>query len=170
MSSIPEDKKLVEEAKQKSGAFSALYNRYVEKIYKYFLFRVNKNKTTAEDLTQETFLRAFKKISSFKDMGYEFSAYLFKIAHNLLVNHYRSPKELPLEKASEEAVDMETNIETKFQADIILANVNSLSQNQQEIFRLRYLNHMSIKEIAVRTGKTENAVKLTLSRNRKKLK
>ncbi len=167
-----EDEELIEKAKADRHHFGALYTKYGKNVYHFFWFRVNKNKEIAEDLMQETFLRAYKNISAFKNMGYKYSSYLFRIAHNLLVNHYRRPKELPLGQVEikEMSTEDNPNFVAKERAEAVYAIVKTFPEHEQKIFTLRYIEDLKIEDIAKHTGKSENAIKLLLCRNRKKLK
>lgn len=158
---------LVEKAKSNPQLFGRLYAKYASRIYKYFWYRSGFEKEISEDLTQETFLRAFRHLGSFKDKGASYISYLFKIAHNLLVNYYRSSKSIRLEDVGD--VPVESNFEDKLEKEILWRRVQELRPMAQMVFLMRYKDNMKIKSIAEVTNKTENAVKLILFRARKKL-
>ena len=83
---------LVSRAKNgEKDAFTLLYQEYVTPIYRYIYFRVGRADQT-EDLTQEVFLRVLKKIGSYRYKGKPFKSWLFRIAHNLVIDHYRQTK------------------------------------------------------------------------------
>ena len=73
-------------------AYSALYERYVDKIYRYILYKVG-DREQAEDLTSQTFLKAWDAIGDYEWRNHPFGAWLFRIAHNLVVDHHRSRRE-----------------------------------------------------------------------------
>ncbi|MFV9675921.1 MAG: sigma-70 family RNA polymerase sigma factor, partial [Anaerolineales bacterium] len=100
-----DDARLIERAKRgEVEAFGCLYERYLESIYRYIRTRVAEDRT-AEDLTETVFLRSFESLSRYKEKGLRFSAFLYQIARNLLVDHYRQKEEeLPLESADQISV------------------------------------------------------------------
>jgi len=168
---MKKDNQLIKKAKEEKSAYGEVYRKYTQKIYRYFWYRVGRNKETAEDLTQETFLRAFERLPKFiinKTSSY--FSYLITIAHNILVNYYRKPKNLPLEKA--EILPDKSGNRADSQAmekSIWSEAAEKLTRAELKAFEAKYKEGKKIKEIAAETGKTENAVKITLSRARKKL-
>src|SRR5947209_18862933 len=95
---ICNEAELVERASQHDQpAFAELYNTYVDKIYKYVFYKVG-NASDAEDLCEQVFLKAWEAIGRYRWCGYPFSSWLYKLAHNLVVDHYRGRREaLPLD-------------------------------------------------------------------------
>jgi len=90
---------LINLARTDPEAFGVLYERYVERIYNYVYFRVG-NPNDAEDLTSKVFFKALKSIGGYKHMGLPFSAWLYRIAHNLVANYHRDrlrAKEISIE-------------------------------------------------------------------------
>ncbi|MCW5881176.1 MAG: sigma-70 family RNA polymerase sigma factor, partial [Anaerolineae bacterium] len=85
---VDAEDELVQRAKAEPEAFGHLYDRYVDKVYNYIYHRVG-NHHDAEDLTARTFHRALVNIGSYVDRGVPFSAWLFRIAHNLVANWHR---------------------------------------------------------------------------------
>lgn len=167
-----DDRELIEQAKANPQAYEPLYAKYMERVYTYFWFRGGYQKELAEDCMQETFVRAFKHVSEFTDKGVSYLSYLLTIAHNLLVNHYRwsqSNKAVSLEDVDEAAFDYSENFEDRMDAQLVWEAVRDLSEIEYSILSLRYRKGMSIREIALEKGKTENAIKLQISRARKKL-
>jgi len=100
-----DDARLIERAKLgEVEAFGCLYERYLESIYRYIRTRVAEART-AEDLTEIVFLRSFESLSRYKEKGLRFSAFLYQVARNLLVDHYRQEKEeLPIESADQTSI------------------------------------------------------------------
>jgi len=164
-----EDIILIEKAKQEPAEYEALYKKYVQKIFNYFWYRVGHQVQVAEDLTQETFLRAFRSLPNFHLRSYSYYSYLLTIAHNVLVNYYRKPQPIPLESVGEVPQEIIQEINKKETAVSLWRAIQQLSQTEKDILLLRYQKDLSIKEIARIVGKSENAVKLVLSRVRKKL-
>src|SRR6478672_13663524 len=91
-------------------AFAELYNAYVDKIYKYVFYKVG-SAPDAEDLCEQVFLKAWEAIGRYKWCGYPFSSWLYRLAHNLVVDHYRTRRDiLPLDDTlllREEPIDPE---------------------------------------------------------------
>lgn len=169
-----DDRALLKQAQQNAEEYGPLYEKYMEKVYRYFWHRTGRQRELAEDCMQETFLRAFKHVSSFTDKGVSYFSYLLTIAHNLLVNHYRwseQNKAVSLDDAPEAAFAFfPHDLEDHLDSDVIWSAVSELTANEREILSLRYQQELSIREIAAAKQKSENAVKLILSRAKKKLK
>ena len=167
-----EDKKLISQAQEDEQAYEKLYQKYTRKIYAYFWYRVGHHKETAEDLTQETFLLAFRDIKRFEFRGYSYFSYLLRVAHNLLVNYYRKAKPLPLpeiEKLPAEFTEDVHDIEQRVDSLTIWKAMEEMPINEQNALILFYWDDLPVREISEIMGKSENAVKLLLSRGRKRL-
>ena len=95
MTSTVSDAELVAQAKEDSGAFGALYDRYVNQIYSYIFYRVG-NHHDAEDLTARTFMRALRHVGNYEDRGAPVSAWFYRIAHNLVANWHRDQGRHPV--------------------------------------------------------------------------
>lgn len=166
-----DDAFLINNAKSDPAAFQSLYNKYKEIIFHYFLRRTE-NSEIAEDLTQETFIQGFTHIQKFIIENATYQSYLFRIAHNVLVSFYRKGR-------PEVHIDENENFEVTYRdyteerlsrEDVWICIKKYLSVQEIEILSLYYKEGQSIKEISKRVKKTENAVKLSLSRSRKKLR
>ena len=167
-----EDRGLMEEAKKNTDAYEKLYRKYLKKVYAYFWYRVGRDNEAAEDLTQETFLRAFKHRQRFEYQGYSYFAYLSRIAHNLLVNYYRKVKEIPLSvfgDNSEKLIQTTEDIDRGCDCMMLWSAMQDLATHEQNVLILYYWDGMATREIAGMTGKSENAIRLILSRSRKTL-
>jgi RNA polymerase sigma-70 factor (ECF subfamily) len=168
-SSRKEDALLVAEAQANPEKFAALYEKYAPKVREYFLRRLSGDRVLAEDLAQEVFIKAFRYFPGFRMGNASYYTYLLHVAHSVLVNHYRKREyqtfsheacgELPQYGASE--MIFEEDVEKLLRI---------LSPTEKEVMLLKYRDDLRVKEIATQLGKTENAVKLILSRSRKKLK
>lgn len=164
------DAELVQNAKQDKEQFDALYKRYIDKIYNYFWYRVGHDRDVAEDLTQETFVRAYKHLDKFQMRKTSYASYLLTIAHNLLVNYYRSPKPISIEATGVDVPEeIWSDIETKDNLRSLWRAIQQLPAKERDILYLKYQKGYMVADIARIVGKSENAVKLTLSRARKKL-
>jgi RNA polymerase sigma-70 factor (ECF subfamily) len=169
-----DDARLIERAKRgEVEAFGCLYERYLESIYRYIRTRVAEDRT-AEDLTETVFLRAYESLSRYKEKGLRFSAFLYQIARNLLVDHYRQKEEeLPLESADQISVSpsrIDDIIVIQDQVDRLRVGLEALPEEYREIIRLRVLLELSTTECAQWTGRSEGAVRVLLHRAMKALK
>ncbi|MDP3958425.1 MAG: RNA polymerase sigma factor [bacterium] len=164
-----DDELLLERAKEDPGEFEKLYRKYRASVFNYLWYRVGHDKEAAEDLTQETFLRAFRSLSRFVHRKFSYLTYLVRIAHNLLIDHYRKPAAAKLEAAGEIPYEMLGDIERKSEAASLWRAVQELPKGNRDVLLMRYLDEMRIADIARVMGVTENAVKLNLSRTRKRL-
>jgi len=147
-----------------SEAFSFLYNQNVTRIYNYIFYRIG-SEDDAEDITSRVFYRAFGHIKTYEDKGIPFSAWLYRIAHNLIANFHRDRqrrKEVSLDDQPEmpHRVDLpETWIEKKQEMDLLLKGMRRLAPDRQQLILLKYLEDLSNAEIALIMGRTEGAIK-----------
>lgn len=162
---------IIKRAKEDSQIFEELYKKYADKVYNYFWYRTGHQKDVAEDLMQETFFRAFKHLNRFQIRGYSYLTYLLTIAHNVLVNYYRSQRMIPLSELGEIEIPSEITdtLERKVEAENLWKAVQDLSSTERDVILMFYQKEMPIKDISRVMGRSENAIKLVLSRARKKL-
>ncbi|OJI08727.1 MAG: hypothetical protein COV08_03150 [Candidatus Vogelbacteria bacterium CG10_big_fil_rev_8_21_14_0_10_49_38] len=165
-----DDIQLIALAKQNPKEYAKLYTKYSDKVFNYFWYRTGHDKSLSEDLMQETFLRAFQHLKRFNSRGYSYLTYLITIAHNVLVDHYRKPKSMPFEAIEDIPFEITEDLARKSDAEVLWRAIQELPQSNRDKLLMKYQQDMSIKDIATATGTTENAVKLSLSRTRKKLK
>ena len=157
------EESLVQRAQhQDREAFAELYEAYFDKIYRYVALRIG-NKTEAEDLTQQVFLNALQSISSFKWKGIPFSAWLFRIAHNLAVDYLRKrAKHITGSLDESEAMsdsNPELEVARKLDIERLLQATQQLTQAQREVISLRFTSELPIARAAKVMGKSEGAVK-----------
>lgn len=157
-------------------AFGALYDKYVNDIFRFVSFRV-RSKDEAEDLTADIFLKAWQYLSSGKRDIENFKALLYRISRNIVIDHYRkSGRELFSidESQWDTLVDTAPGIaETaEFTDDIRLVReaIEKLSEDHREIILMRYSDDLAIDEMAEATGKTKGAIRVALHRAVKALK
>lgn len=162
------DEQLVEMyAKGDNSAFDVLLSRYQQKLYSYILFLVH-NEDTANDLFQETFVKAIVTIQQgrYVESG-KFSAWLTRIAHNLIIDKYRQDKNANLISNDNDVCDIFNNaalsditVEMKIIKEQSLADVERLVKElpavQQEVVYMRFYQNLSFKEIAEATGVSIN--------------
>jgi len=149
-------------------AFGELYDRYVDTVYRYVLVRVGE-RTLAEDLTSETFLRALRRISSVSYQGRDVGAWFITIARNLVLDHVKSSRfrlevttsdvtESPRRPAADEAGPEHQVLAATTKAEL-MGCIAQLGPDQQECIILRFLNGLSLAETAAHMGRNEGAVK-----------
>ncbi len=145
-------------------AFSLLYERYVNRIYSYIYYRTG-NANDAEDLTARVFHRALGHIQRYHDKGVPFSAWLYRIAHNLVANWHR-------DNSRKQEVALEDNVELVHRGDLpetalvntqetetLLRAIRTLSPERQQLVILKFVQRLSNAEIAVIMGRSEGAIK-----------
>jgi len=161
---VQDEESLVRRAQQHNQeAFAQLYEEHFDKIYRYVTFKIG-NETEAEDMTQQVFLNALQSISSFKWKGVPFSAWLFRIAHNQVVDYLRSKKRtaVPLNEslASSNSNDTpQSVVEQKLDIEQVLAATKQLTEAQREVISLRFTSELPIAQVAKVMGKSQGAVK-----------
>ena len=152
--------------------FSYLYDQYIQKIYD-FIYYKTLHKQTAEDLTSKTFMKALEKIGSFTMEKGSFSSWLYRIARNNVIDHYRTQKH---DSNIDDVWDLSDQKDIKADLDIKnkLAEVEKyllkLSSDQREIVIMKLWDNLSYNEIAEITGKSVAACKMSFSRTLTKLR
>ncbi len=147
--------------------FDVLYDQYRERIYRYIYYRTH-HRETAEDLTAQVFLRVWERMKSYDPARGSFSSWIYRIAHNKVIDHYRTSHTSQdiedvwdaLRGDSDLARDAETRERLRHVEDVI----RQLPASQREILILRLWDELSYAEIAEMTGKSENACKTAFSR------
>lgn len=145
-------------------AFGMLYERYVGRIYNYIYYRTG-NMYDAEDLTERVFLRAMRHIGNYRDRGLPISAWLYRIAHNLVANWHRDnsrKKEIPLDDAlwvHSHHEHPESELVQSEERDRLLRVLRYLPADRQQLLILKFVEHMSNAEIGQIMGRTEGAIK-----------
>ncbi|MBF8304222.1 MAG: polymerase sigma-70 factor, subfamily [Dehalococcoidia bacterium] len=160
---MPEEENLVQRAQQHDAdAWAELYNRYIDRIYRYILARV-RNTMLAEDLAEQVFLKALSSISSFTWRGGPFASWLFRIAHNLIIDYYRKPssKEQPLPDWDLATSDSDPTkmAEINVTMETVLQSLQKLTAAQRQAIELRFIADLSVEETAKIMGKSQGAIK-----------
>ncbi|MRS05401.1 sigma-70 family RNA polymerase sigma factor [bacterium] len=158
-----------------SEAFSFLYEHNVNRIYNYVFYRVG-SEADAEDITSRVFFRAFGHISNYVDKGVPFSAWLYRIAHNLIANWHRDNFRRH-EVSLDEHIDLpqrieqpESSMEQTQEVELLLRAIRKLTEDRQQLLVLKFTEHLSNAEIAVIMNKSEGAVKSLYHRSLASLK
>lgn len=155
---------LVERAQRDPLAFGALYERYVDRIYNYVYYRVGDHRD-AEDLTARTFYRALAHIDQYVDRGAPFSAWLYRIAHNLVANWHRDRmrrQTIALDDAAVSAAGYESlqeQAEANERAEALRRAIRRLSPERQQLLILKFGEGLSNAEIGQIMGRSEGAIK-----------
>lgn len=164
---------IIEQAKHDPAAFGVLYDRYVERIYRFVYSRVHE-RCLAEDISEEVFLNALKNIAKYRYTGACFSAWLYKIACNAIVSHYRRAKsEVALESASHLADGTDGVLEEVVRRDRsrrIWEAIDRLPAKQREAMRLKFSADLPQDDVARMMGKSPAAVKLLIYRAMQRLR
>lgn len=158
---------LVAAAQADNAAFAPLYERYVGKIYNYLYYRTG-NARDAEDLTARVFQRALTGLDRYTSRGLPFSAWLYRIAHNLVANWHRDQgrrQHLSLHELGSQdlrglsAEAPETVAASQEERETLMRAVRQLSSERQQLLILKFVEQLSNAEIGVVLGRSEGAVK-----------
>ena len=158
------EKQLVEEAKRNPEAFGKIYELYIDKIYSYIYHRIG-HQHEAEDLTAKVFFRALDNLNKYNDTGVPFSAWLFRIAHNLVANWHRDQSRHQtvsiddLNLRADQRHNPPEVVEKITQQEILLKAIHLLPPERQELLFFKFVESMSNAEIGKVMGRTETAVK-----------
>ncbi len=159
-----EEEVLALASKGDRNAFGRLYERYVERIFNYVYYRTG-NPHDAEDLTARVFQRAMNHIVNYTDRGVPFSAWLYRIAHNLVANWHRDrsrKQEIPLDDMPilpTKGDHPEKNLVRSQEQDALLRMIRKLPPDRQNLLILKFVENMSNAEIGRIMGRSEGAVK-----------
>ena len=173
---LADEERIIQAAKENKEKFAVLYEHYVSQIYYFLLSRI-RNQELAEDLTSMTFAKVLEKLDRY-DTG-NFRAWLYRIAHNTMIDHIRKNKRIVneedkvLEYFSNKNQNEEKSIDDKIDKDMQIGRVKlaiaKLPENYQQVLNLRYFSDLSNKEIAISLKCRENNVAVKLHRAIKKL-
>jgi RNA polymerase sigma-70 factor (ECF subfamily) len=160
---VQDEESIVRRAKEHDpAALTQLYEENFDKIYRYIVLKIG-DRTEAEDMTQQVFLNALKSISSFKWKGMPFSAWLFRIAHNQIVDHLRRKSRratVPLDESLAAGDgDIVQATERKVEIEQLSLATKKLTRAQQEVISLRFAGELSVAEAARVMGRSEGAIK-----------
>ena len=161
---MQDEESLVRRAKENDeAALTQLYEENFDKIYRYIVLKIG-DRTEAEDMTQQVFLKAFKSISGYRSKGSPFSSWLFRIAHNQMVDYWRKKSKrttVPLEESRVGSSNSNPSSETEQKMDIenLVAATKQLTDLQREVVSLRFAGGLSLAEVAKAMGKSEGAIK-----------
>lgn len=146
-----------------AAAFARLYRDNVQAIYRYIVLRVN-DAQLAEDLTGDVFIRALKSMSAYQDQGRPFLAWLYRIAHARVVDYYRQSGRRPTDSDLDAepipvSVDLDHTLLRQQAAKALRAAMTQLTDEQQQVVILRFIEGQSLETTAQIMGKNANAIK-----------
>lgn len=149
-----------------NDAFTELYERYIKRIYDFVYFKTH-HKQTAEDITSQTFLQMMEKIDSFNPKKGAFSAWLHRIARNLVIDHFRASK--PTKDIEDvwdlsDDTDIEKDADTAVKLEAVQGVLKKLNAKQREVILLRLWHGYTFAEIADAVSSTEAACKMQYKR------
>lgn len=161
-----EEARLIEAARQgDTNAFGQLYESLAPSIFRFFYSRME-NRLDAEDLTEEVFLRAWKFLPRYREQGAPFSAFLFRVANNLLLDYYRQAKregvaaQFDHDEFAAMQADPDEMTASNLQSKEIRKALGKLQENYRTVLSLRFLSELSVEETAHIIQKSPEAVRV----------
>lgn len=141
---------------------SELYDRYRTSVFRYLYYRAG-DLHTAEDLTSETFMRMLRSLNGYRPQNVAFEAWLFQIARNLAIDHYRKTRSRSHLSLEEDMIadrdDPVRTAEHNLTSDLLLQALSKLSEIQRDVIVLRFVNGLPVTQVAQALHKSEDAVK-----------
>lgn len=170
------DKEIARAARESPALFGTLYERHVAIIYRYVYYRVG-NHDDAEDLTARVFMRAMKHIKSYDDRGVPFTAWLYRIAHNVVANFHRDNMRHPMvslddvePRESHHHDDADAEIDARAdQARLALA-YRKLPEDRQQLIALKFSAQIQNADIGLIMRRSEGAIKSLYHRTLEQLR
>jgi RNA polymerase sigma-70 factor (ECF subfamily) len=158
-----------------AAAFGLLYDHYQPAIYRFVVVKVGRRED-AEDITHQVFMNAWQNMKQYRHRGFPFSSWLYRIARNQVIDHYRARKEnLSLEAIEIDQLGIvssssQADLSLKLDLEKVMGALHKLKQEYQDVIIFRFIEELSLKETAGAIKKTEGAVKLIQHRAIKELK
>ncbi len=160
--SVEADKGRTEARRNSEDMLASLYEEYYDKIAHYAFLRIG-NKTEAEDIAGEVFLKALQSLKSYQERGIPMQAWLFRIAHNLVVDYFRKTakrKSVPIDTVPIQAdTDPATGTEKKIEAERLARAMERLTPAQKAVIGLRFFGGLTSKEVGQILNKSDGAVR-----------
>jgi RNA polymerase sigma-70 factor (ECF subfamily) len=146
-----------------ADALSELFELYYDRIARYIASRVG-NRQTAEDMAGDVFVRVVESFGSYQERGLSVQAWLFRIAHNLVIDHYRRNARrhtVPIEDAAElvGALSPSGEVELRLSMERVNEMIEHLNPGQQEVIALRFVGGLSAEEAGTVMGRTPGAIR-----------
>ncbi|MEK7192297.1 MAG: sigma-70 family RNA polymerase sigma factor [Patescibacteria group bacterium] len=162
---LEEENNLIKGAKKGNQAyFGHLYDHYTPQIYRFILLKVTE-KSVAEDLTHDVFLSAWQNLRKYKPKGFPFSSWLYQIARNKIIDHYRTRKvHSDIDAIDEDLVKVvgvtENDLERTLSMELIQKLIGELGPEQQDVLIMKFVEDLSHDDIAGILGKSVGSVRL----------
>jgi len=169
------EEKLIRAAQRgDTASFDELYAHYVPPIYRFIYMKVT-HREEAEDLTHEVFLNAWQNLDRYRSRGFPFSSWLYQIARNEVIDHYRLRRpNVSLEESHADLIRAENRIESDLDQQLSLEEIKialaELTPDQQDVILMKFMEDCSHEEIAAALDKSEGAVRLIQHRALNELK
>jgi RNA polymerase sigma-70 factor (ECF subfamily) len=163
--------------KMKKGdraAASELYDDLMPKVFGFIFSRTGKREI-AEDLSQDIFLKLVEKVASFDEERGRFTVWFWQMVRNVLIDYYREKKETPFSSFEDEtvaamAIQEVPDFDHKLRYDKLAMFLKTLSEEEKQLFELRYLAEMPYKEIATMLERSEGSLRVAVLRVKEKIK
>jgi len=155
--------------------FIEAYDKHSAAILRHVFFRVS-DEVIAQDITQDAFFKAWRSIANGEKQIENFKSFLYRIANNLIIDHYRRKPRTPFPIEDIKDLDVaedapqEKEVDHKIQLSIIEKHLNNLEDDCKQIILYRYVDDFSVKEISAITGKTPNNISVIIHRGLKIIK
>ncbi len=151
-----------EELKEQQDKLAGLFENHYDRIARYIYTRIG-DKTEAEDLASEVFLKALESLKSYQDRGVPMQAWLYKIAHNLIIDRFRKAskyKVLPIEEVEiKDESDPVSTAEINIEMERVKAAMQNLTEQQREVIQLRFFSELTSQEVSQVLDKSDGAVR-----------
>jgi RNA polymerase sigma-70 factor, ECF subfamily len=150
-------------ASQDPHAFGQLYDRFVERIYRYLYCRTGSH-PEAEDLTEQVFLKAWEAIGRYRWQGRPFLAWLYRLAHNVHIDHVRTQKPTTSLNNDDRPIDLPNpgaavELARTLDADLLARALGKLTPDQQQVIVMKFIEGMDNENIALSMNRREGAVR-----------
>jgi len=163
---LSNDAELLRQAQNGDGeAFGILYGRYARQVHRYLYAHLN-DRMDAEDLTEDVFLRVWQRLAEYRQQGVPFVAFLMRVAHNVLIDHYRSVGRAVVEPLGEEQLLPDERLDPGDQVAVNLEHqelkvvLGQLREDYRDVLVSRFLSGLSPEETAQTMGKSAGAVRV----------
>ena len=166
---------IIQLAKTRQDYFGLLYEKYFELIFRFVFKRLGGNEEVAGDVTQQTFIKAMANLEKYEDRGFPFSSWLYRIAQNEVMMHFREQKKsVTVDIEERNVLDLmeEANITDSMsqeEQEKLMIVLNEMDSEHLDLIELRFFQEMSFKEIADIYSITEANAKMRIYRILEKL-
>lgn len=155
-------------------AFAKIYDNFIDQIYRYVYYRVQGE--DVEDIVETVFLKVWENLKQYKPQQKSFSAWVFRIAHNLVIDHYRAAKDKAYEELNPDLPDLDRQhhpikvVQDRFDNAVLKKAMVKLKKQYHDIILYKFVNELSNSEIAEILGKSEGSLRILQFRALKALK